>query len=147
MVNAMQGERNRVVVHFKNGRVLKGYTHNFTALKEAIHLTSEQDKDTENIHEIGTADLKAIFFVKTLEGNKDYVEKKRFDEVDNPHLRGLKVKAEFSDGEMISGTSLGYSGERKGFFMVPVDPQSNNERIYVLADALEDVKLGSAAEK
>lgn len=147
MVNAMQGERNRVVVHFKDGRVLKGYTHNFTPLKETIHLTSEQDKDTENISEISTADLKAIFFVKTFEGNKDYVEKKRFDEVDNPDLRGMKVKAEFSDGEIIRGTSLGYSRERKGFFIVPVDPQCNNERIYVLADALEDVKLGSAAEK
>jgi hypothetical protein len=147
MVNATQGERNRVVVHFKDGRVLKGYTHNFTALKETLHLTSEHDKDTENIYEISTADLKAIFFVKTFEGNKDYVEKKRFDEVDNPDLRGMKVKAEFSDGEIIRGTSLGYSRERKGFFLVPVDPQCNNERIYVLADALEDLKLGSDAEK
>jgi hypothetical protein len=147
MVNAMQGERNRVVVHFKDGRVLKGYTHNFTPLKETIHLTSEQDKDTENIYEISTAELKAIFFVKTFEGDKDYVEKKRFDKVDNPHLRGMKVKAEFSDGEIIRGTNLGYSRERKGFFIVPVDPQCNNERIYVLADALEDVTLGSDAEK
>ena len=147
MVNAMQGERNRVVVHFKDGRVLKGYTHNFTPLTETLHLTSEQDKDTENISKISTADLKAIFFVKSFEGNKDYVEKKRFDEVDNPDLRGMKVKAEFSDGEIIRGTSLGYSRERKGFFIVPVDPQCNNERIYVLADALEDIKLGSDAEK
>jgi hypothetical protein len=147
MVDATQGERNRVVVHFKDGRVLKGYTHNFTPLKETIHLTSEQDKDTEDIYEISTADLKAIFFVKTFEGDKDYVEKKRFDEVDNPDLRGMKVKAEFSDGEIIRGTSLGYSRERKGFFIVPVDPQCNNERIYVLADALEDIKLGSDAEK
>ena len=147
MVDAMKGQRNRVVVHFKDGRVLKGHTHNFTPLKETLHLTSEQEKDTENIHEIRTADLKAIFFVKTLEGNKDYVEKVRLDQIDNPGLRGLKIKVEFSDGEIISGTSLGYNRERKGFFMVPVDPQSNNERIYVLADALKDVKLGSAAEK
>lgn len=146
MLNEMKGERNRVVAHFKSGKLLKGYTHDFTPAREIFHLTSEE-KDRREIYEVRTAELKAIFFVKTLEGKKDYVEKKRFDEVDTSALRGLKIKVEFFDGEIIRGISLGYSKNRKGFFVIPVDSQCNNERIYVVSDALREVKVGSAADK
>lgn len=144
MSSGLKNKRNRVVVRFKDGRLLKGYTHDFTPVKETFHLRSSQEKDTS---EIRTADLKALFFVRTLEGNKDYSEKSRFGEVDNPHLRGLKIKLRFSDGEVMSGVTQGYSKKRKGFFLFPLDPRSNNERVYVLADALHDVKVGAAAEK
>lgn len=64
-----------------------------------------------------------------------------------PYLRGMKIKVKFADGELIRGTTTGYNKKRKGFFLFPVDPQSNNERIYVVADAVHDVKVGSAAEE
>ena len=136
-----------VVVHFKDGRLLKGFTHDFTPMKDAFHLTSEQSKDRGSEYEINFADLKAIFFVKTLEGNKDYAEKKKFEEVDTSGLKGLKIKVVFFDGEIIRGISLGYSKSSKGFFVIPVDPESNNERIYVISDALREVKVGEEAEK
>jgi len=59
----------------------------------------------------------------------------------------VKIKVEFSDGEIIRGMSYVYSKRKKGFFIFPVDPQSNNEKIYVLADSLRDVKVGIAAEE
>jgi hypothetical protein len=85
--------------------------------------------------------------VKTLDGNVNYKEKKLFSEVDASNLRGIKIKIEFNDGEVMCGISLGYSKKRKGFFIIPVDPQSNNERVYVIASAVKEVKLGSAAEQ
>ena len=136
-----------VVVHFKDGRLLKGYTHDFTPLKEIFHLTSEQDDDKGSIYEVNCADLKAVFFVKSLEGNKDYVEKQSFDDVDISDLQGLRIKVEFTDGEIIRGISLGYSKARNGFYVVPLDPHSNNRRIYVMTNALREVKVGSAAEQ
>jgi hypothetical protein len=142
-----QTDRNRIVVHFKDGRLLKGYTHDFTPVKDTFHLTSELEKDRGVIYEVFCPNLKAIFFVKTLSGNKEYKEKKRFHEVDLSSLRGIKIKIEFNDGEVMCGISLGYSKKRKGFFIVPVDPKSNNERVYVNASAVRDVKLGSAAEQ
>jgi hypothetical protein len=136
-----------VVVHFKDGRLLKGFTRDFTPTKTSFHLTSEQDRDRGSEYEIELADLKAIFFVKTLEGNKDYAEKKRFEEVDTSGLKGLKIRVEFDDGEVIRGISLGYSKSSKGFFVIPVDPESNNERIYVNSESLRNIKVGAAAEK
>ncbi|KPJ48944.1 hypothetical protein AMJ40_06600 [candidate division TA06 bacterium DG_26] len=137
-------ERNRVVVHFRKGKLLKGYTHDFTPAKDVFHLTSEQAEDRGKIHEVHIDDLKAVFFVKTLEGNKDYVETKRFEEGTGT-AQGLKIKLEFFDGEIMSGTSLGYNPNRKGFFVIPVDPQSNNDRIYVVRSALRDIRLGKDA--
>ena len=139
----LKGERNRVVVRFKTGRLLKGYTHDFKPLVDAFHLVDTAG----NTHTIKCQDLKAVFFVKTFEGNNKYAEKKKFTEVNCAALKGLKVKLTFSDGETIRGFSLGYGRDRKGFYFIPIDPNCNNDRIYVVTSALRDVKLGSDAEK
>jgi hypothetical protein len=142
-----QAELNKVVVHFRFGKILKGHTRDLTPTKETFHLTSDMDEDRGTIHEIRLADLKAVFFVKSLEGNRDYVEKKRFEEIDPSTLRGIKIKVEFHDGEIIRGVSLGYNKNRPGFYIVPIDSECNNERIYIVAKSVKDVKLGSHAEK
>lgn len=142
----MESRRNLVVVHFKNGKLLKGYTRDFLPTRDSFHLTSELDEDKGNIHTVWLVDLKAVFFVKTLHGSLEYKEKKRFEEVDTSRHRGLKMKLLFNDGETVRGLSLGYSKERKGFFLVPVDPDSNNERIWVVADAVREIVTGPRAE-
>lgn len=147
MMDGVIAERNRIVVHYKDGRLLKGFTHDFTPIKDIFHITSELESDKGKIYEVFCPQLKAIFFVKTLEGNVNYKEKKSFDEVDTSTLKGIKIRVEFNDGEVLRGISLGYSKNRKGFFIIPVDPQSNNERVYIVANSVRDVKLGSAAEK
>ena len=147
MPDEVKGVQDRIVIRFRDGRLLKGYTSDFTPLKDTFHLVSSQEADNGTSYHVATEDLKAIFFVKTFEGNKAYVEKKRFDEVDTTHLRGRRIKLEFLDGEIMRGVSPGYSRGRKGFFIIPVDRKSNNEKIYVISSALRQVELGSAAEK
>ncbi len=146
-MDAIEKKRNLVVARFKDGKLFKGYTRDFTPARETFHLTSELEEDKGTIHEVNTADLKAVFFVKTLHGSLDYKEKKRFEEVDASGHRGLKIKILFNDGEVVRGISLGYSKARKGFFLIPVDPNSNNERIWVVADAIREVRVGSATEE
>lgn len=146
MIENTEFVRNRIVLHFLDNTVLKGYTHDFTPLREKFHLISEDNSDRGRVHEVHCSDLKAVFFVKTLEGNREYTERKTFHGIDSGALRGLKVKVEFPDGEVIRGTSFGYSRGRKGFFVVPVDPASNNERIYVVTNRLRDIRIGAEAE-
>ena len=137
--------RNKVVAHFVDGRLLKGYTHDFTPARDMFHLTSQLEEDFGTTYDVNISDLTAVFFVKTLKGNLGYKEKKQYDEVDASRLRGMRIRIEFNDGEIIRGISLGYSKSKKGFFIVPVDPRSNNERIYVIAAAVRDVKIAAAA--
>ncbi len=84
--------------------------------------------------------------MKTLHGSLECKEKKKFEEVDTSRHYGLKMKLLFNDGETVRGISLGYSKERKGFFLVPLDPDSNNERIWVVADAVREIVTGPRAE-
>ena len=142
----MQVERNNVVVHFKDGRLLKGYTHDFTPMKELFHLNQEAEGSETSVCEVKVSDLKAVFFVKQLMGDKDYIEKKRFEETDAARLHGIKIKVEFKDGEIIRAFSLGYSKGKKGFFVIPIDPLSNNERIFVIADSTSRITVGSGAD-
>jgi len=130
MLDAMKSKRNLIIAHYKDGKLLKDYTHDFTPAREIFHLTSELEDDKGTIYEVKIADLKAVFFVKTLEGSLDYTEKKKFEEVNTSDHRGLKIKVLFNDGETLRGVSLGYSKVRTGFFVIPVDPDSNNERIW-----------------
>ncbi len=143
----MIGERNNVVVHFKNGDILKGFSHDFLPERLLFHLHVELGPKTGQILEVKISDLKAIFFTKTYEGDKEYHEKKRFEEIESKTYHGIKIKVEFKDGEIIRGTSLGYNKRKNGFFIIPVDPIGNNNRIYVIADATAQIVVGPNAEQ
>jgi hypothetical protein len=143
----MQTQRNRVVVRYGDGKILKGYTHDFLPEKDLFHVIEETASGEGAVQEVETAALKAVFFVKTLDGNKEYNEKKAFSEIDPASLHGIKIKVIFTDGEVLCGISLGYNKTKKGFFIVPIDPLSNNDRIYVVASSTKSVAVGAAAEK
>ena len=129
----MPTQRNRVVVRFNDGRLLKGYTHDFLPEKDFFHLIEDTSSGAGTSQEINVPELKAVFFVKTFTGNKDYNEKKSFKEINAAVLHGIKIKVTFKDGEVLCGLSLGYNKTKKGFFIVPIDPLSNNDRIYIVA--------------
>lgn len=143
----MQTQRNKVVVHCVDGRILNGYTHDFLADKESFHLNTAMEPGVGTIHEVKISDLKAVFFVKTMEGKPEYREKNRFEAGGGKALHGIKIKVVFKDGETLRGISMGYSKAKKGFFIIPIDPQSNNERIFIVAGAASEVVVGPNAEK
>jgi len=128
---------NKIVARFKNGNLLKGKLLDFSPVKRYFHLELESgevvtiDMQKLKIMEIDMEELKAAFFVKDLKGNKDH--KDIYNDVITGS--GKKVKVEFSDGEVITGFALSYSPERHGFFIVPADLKSNNERIFVIKSA------------
>ena len=135
-------ERNKIVIPLKNAIIYKGVPHDFIPEKPKFHLTHLDGK----VEEVDTESLKAIFFVKSYEGDKAYQDRKGFIDVDPKNIRGLKIKVTFRDNEIVYGATMGYSKQRKGFFIQSVDPSSNNVRIYVVVSAIKDVKLGSLAE-
>ena len=126
-------QTNKIIVRFKDGMIMKGNTSDFFPNKVRFHL-NRLDGKTE---EIDIENLKAVFFVRDFEGNKDY--KKKYE--DTIHGAGRKILVDFSDGESITGYALGYSPDRHGFFITPADLNSNNERIFVLKSATKSIKF------
>ena len=124
---------NKVVLHFLDKNLLKGTTSDFFPNRPSFHLETPDGE----IKEIAVDKLKAIFFVKDLEGNKEH--KKRYQ--DSITGGGRKIQIQFADGETIVGFTQGYSADRPGFFVVPADLQGNNERIYVNRAACSSVEF------
>ena len=53
---------------------------------------------------------------------------------------GRKVGVRFPDGEVITGYARGFDTTQKGFFLYPIEANSNNRKIFVVRDAVEEVK-------
>jgi len=124
----------QVVVHFADGRLVKGQATDFFPNKETFHMTERDSKET---HEIKVAELKGVFFVKTFEGNRTRHERK---DMERPGM-GKRIQVKFKDGEMLIGYTSGYSPDRAGFFVFPADPESNNEKVFVVMAATESVSF------
>lgn len=125
---------NLVVVHYADGKIVKGTTGNFFPNKNVFHL---QEQDGGDMRQVNIQDLKAVFFVKSFAGNPGYQEKIDLDRAGF----GRKIRVHFKDGEVLYGYTQGYAPDRPGFLVFPCDPDSNNDRIFTVAAATEDVQL------
>ncbi len=87
----MPETQNMVVVHFRDGRILKGYTYDFNPISETFHVIHAPDDI--KVGEVSTSLVKAVFFVKTFEGhNEDHSSSNEFSEDSLKGAAGLKVK-------------------------------------------------------
>jgi len=135
MTSAMH---NKIVVKYKNGKMLKGVSRDFFPNRDMFHLTLGSLTESGETLEVDVNELKAIFFVKDFGGKKEYNEKKDFELL---KMLGKKMKVKFIDGEEVWGYVQAYSPESKGFFLFPSDPNSNNVRIYILNKSVQSVNL------
>jgi hypothetical protein len=129
----------RVVVHLKDGKIGKGYANDFNPTRNSFHFYEETGGSQKQSVLLEMKDLKALFFVKTFEGNRNYRERKNFAKDDL--VQGRSVEVTFSDGEVIQGSTVGYDPQRLGFFLIPIDSNSNNIRIFVITSAVKKFRF------
>jgi hypothetical protein len=125
-----------VVVRFASGRVLKGYA-DFDPAQPAFRLVSLDDPDGDGV-DVAVRELKAVFFVRSFEGDPAHDESKDLYQPRPPDTR--KVRVHFRDGEELVGHTRQFDRHRAGLFFTPLDPQSNNVRIFAVYDALWGVR-------
>ena len=136
------GENNLVVARLRNGDVLKGYTRDFFPDRALFHVLPMGGQVAVPVK---TAELKGLFFVRDLLGNRMRNKGRRFPAVDQGPQTGRRIAVLFEDGELLVGYAQTYGPDKPGFFLFPADAQSNNIRVYVLRSATKQVKLGPAA--
>lgn len=137
------GAANSVVVRFRDGHTLKGNTRDFLPAKPMFHL---HPVGSEEAVEVLVRDLKAVFFVRSLGGDPNYNEYRVLPQQRAASL-GKKIGVVFTDGEIMAGYTHSYSPSNPGFFVTPVDPRSNNIRVFVVRDSVKEVRLGVQAEE
>ena len=141
-------EGERAVLRFLDGRMLKGFLTGFSEQADEINL---RDPESGKVSRVKTDELKAVFFVRTFEGDRKYDEKKCYG-IRKP--RGHRTFVKFRDGEDIIGFLEGAVPWEKGFFLdhhsmkglkgfylLPADDHSNNVRIFVFAAAVRDATV------
>lgn len=131
--------QNKIVVRFNDGRLMKGMTGDFMPNKDLFHLVPMDAPTGAKPVDVPVRELKAVFFVKDYAGNADYHEKKDFEH--SRPVPGRKIRVVFKDREVILGTTQGYQPDRPGFFVIPADPRSNNDRCFVVSTATQEVSF------
>lgn len=130
----------KIVVKFKDGNIVKGWTTDFGPNKGIFHLNPIEEYGKNQI-EISISSLKVVFFVKDFKGNKKYKKVRTFEGKPKGVPSQRKIIIIFKDDENFYGTCHSYNPERRGFFVYPIDPKDNNDRVFVVAPAVNSVKL------
>jgi len=141
------GNTHRIVVRYED-RAVHGFAEvtELGSVEELLHSTQESPLesirlrllDSQKVEEVPTKDAKAVFFVKTFEG--DLKHRALHFHGHAPVLGGLWVRVYFHDSEMIEGIVSNNSDYvlQNGFFLMPTDPNGNNKLVYVLKGRLRD---------
>ncbi len=129
--------RSKVVVAYLDGRRLKGYVYNFSALHETFRLFLHEEAPQARGTDVLVNDLKAVFFVKDFAGNPAYKESQRVD----PARVGRRIEVTFADGEVINGTTDAYNPHKPGFFISPADPEWNTLRVFVVKKNAQQIRF------
>ncbi len=139
--------REKTVLRFNDGRLLRGYLEGFSPDRSEFKL---EESATRRTHPVRLKDVKAVFFVRSFEGDSSYKEKKTYG-VSKP--KGHRAFIRFKDGESLVGFlegdvpwDKGFFLSRqdkgpKGFFLLPVDEDANNKKVFVVASSVEDVTV------
>jgi Tfp pilus assembly protein PilZ len=128
----------KVVVHYADGRLIKGHANDFYPASPSFHIHPIEFAAADKGIEVLMKELKALFFVKDFTGNRAYFDRKEFAK--GQQLSGRKVEVTFADGEVLLGSVLGYDRRRPGFFVTPADSHSNNLRVFVVSASVKNFR-------
>jgi hypothetical protein len=93
-----------------------------------------------NVVSLDLRDVKGVYFVREF-GDTETLTRKTF--TSRPRMEGLWVRLRFRDNEVIEGmmpNDLLQDGN-EGFSIIPPDPQSNTQRIFVPRSALGEMTV------
>ena len=132
-------EPSKIVARYRNGKLLKGYTQNFSPNKPGFHVNLQSASGSGDLVEVILEDLKAVFFVRDFTGNAKHVERKRLAPGERPQGRLMEVTCK--DGEVMVGTTTGYDPKRPAFFLFPIDSSANNVRVFIVTSAVRTARF------
>lgn len=129
--------RQRLVVRFKDGHIARGVCFALNPKETSFHLdeTDENGITSGQTTQIRYSEIKAVFYVKSFDGKFDRSTRYR-----EWTAEGNEIVAEFSDGEVLRGSTLHpYNPDDPRFHLIPKEEKTNNISILVEASALAHV--------
>lgn len=130
---------NQVVAHLLDGSLVKGACLDVQPTKPDCHVRTAD----RGMVEIMLADLKALFFVKSLVGNPAHQYASEPEPGDSRLAGSHRIALTFQDGERLIGLANRYPPLGKFFWVLPVDGASNTIRVLVNRAAVTDMQSGA----
>jgi hypothetical protein len=130
-----ESNNSEVVLRFRDGHLTRAVlTRDFTPLDFAVEAESEEGEKLQ----VNISELKAVFFLKD-PGRRE--AELQIGAVVGEPPQGAPARVEFFDGEVIHGIVQEYRMEDSGFFLYPTSPESNNEKVFVVARSINTLSL------
>ena len=126
----------KAIVRRYDKEPLAGYVNPFSYLQSGgVELISAQG----NVATVPYEEIKSISFVRDFDSRE--VDRRVFNT--RPRIEGLWVSFQFRDGEVLEGVMPNnlLQVEHQGFTLIPPDPYSNNQRIFIPRAALRSVEV------
>ena len=130
-----------VVLHYRDGSTRRGEL--LREFSPGGDLVEVKDPDGQDLR-VEFSGLKAVFFIKDPRRRDLEVQISSMDMV--KPSSGASARVEFFDGEVVHGRVAQYSVEEHGFYLFPTAPESNNERIFVIVQALKTLYVETLAD-
>ena len=127
---------NQVVARYIDGRLIKGSSLDVAPTKPTCHIRTPD----QGVVEVTLAELKALYFVKTPEGDPAH-EYATTPVAGDPRLAGShRILITFKDGEKLAVLANRYPPAGAFFFVLPVDGQGNTIRVLVNRAAVQEMQ-------
>jgi hypothetical protein len=133
---------NPVIVYFADGKSKAGKALFFNVNKQTFPLQVETAGGELEVMTIRLDEVKKILFLK-----KDAdalpespVHRETIDQSTFASSVALKLAVELQDGELLTGSTVKYNPNDKGFFMMPLNPADPSERIYINARFVRNIE-------
>jgi hypothetical protein len=133
---ASEGGWQQVVGRYRDGRLVRGYTNDFSPMKNYLHVSSAPfAEETEFISMIH---LDALFFMRdartAFRGEVDDAEREGIIAL------GRKVAIALPNGTELIGSTLGYRRDGSGFFVHP-HTDSGPARVFVTQSGIRKIRF------
>lgn len=117
----------KVVAHRLDGALIKGVCLSVDPSRPGCRIQTP----TQLMVDVAFAELKALFFVRTFEGNPDHDEANSLAPDDPRRIGSRVIELEFHDGERLLAITPQFPPTKALFYVLPADPDSNNDRVLV----------------
>jgi hypothetical protein len=124
----------KVVVRFKDKTLLKGTISNFSPFFLSYFQLELLNGDSVIVN---IDKIKAMFFVKSFEGDKQY----KYKYEDKLSRVGDKIALQFEDGERMVGYTQHLDYSTKGYFITPADVNGNNTYVFASKSAIDNMSF------
>lgn len=129
----------KVIVKFQNSEEKSGEIMLFNMNQQVLQFYEYKSAGGKEMQLVPMNTVKAILFLKKEEIHGGHLRTETIDKSIYAGTLAFRIVVEFNDGEIMSGSTLKYNPNDKGFFLIPLNPADKSERIYINAQAVKNV--------